>query len=180
MKHPYNSDVKNWLCSIYTKLKFYPSNPAYDCTFNPKYKQQFEQKAKTIKPFGLRMEPILQESAISVTNVHKSILPQIPLWIIKKPQVILQLNKLPRTKTHPNTYLEKFHTILTINIDLQMAPRIAIKQPVLLFSIRPFRRKPFLWKSSLQKYVPLTLLWTSFLRTNNKFIIFSDSLSVLT
>ena len=30
----------------YTKLKPCPSNPAYDCIFNPKYKQQFEQKEK--------------------------------------------------------------------------------------------------------------------------------------
>ena len=30
----------------YTKLKSCPSNPAYNCIFNPKYKQQFEQKEK--------------------------------------------------------------------------------------------------------------------------------------
>ena len=108
----------------YTKLKSCPSNPAYDCIFNCKYKQQYEQKEKKIKPFGLWMEPILQESAISVTNVHKSILPQIPPWIIKRPQVIIQLNKLHKTKTHPSTYLEKYHTIyplipswLSINTD---------------------------------------------------------------
>ena len=29
-----------------TKLKSCPSNPAYDCTFNPKYKQHFERKEK--------------------------------------------------------------------------------------------------------------------------------------
>ena len=58
------------------------------------------------------MESILQESAISVTNVHKSILPQTPPWIIKKTLVILQLNKLLKTKKHPFTNLEKIHTIL--------------------------------------------------------------------
>ena len=70
------------------------------------------KKKKTIKPFGLWMEPLLQESAISVTNVHKGILLQIPSWIIKKLRVILPVNKLHKTKTHPNTYLENFHTIL--------------------------------------------------------------------
>ena len=44
-----------------TKLKAGPSNPAYDCTFNPKYKQHFERKEITIKPFGLRMMSTLQE-----------------------------------------------------------------------------------------------------------------------
>ena len=38
-----------------TKLKSCPSNPAYDCTFNPKYEQLFERKEKSIKPFGLWM-----------------------------------------------------------------------------------------------------------------------------
>ena len=65
------------------------------------------------------MEPILQESAISVTKVHKSVLLQIPPWIIKKPRVILQLNKLHKMKTHPSTYLEKFHSILLHHPDHQ-------------------------------------------------------------
>ena len=55
----------------YKKLKSCPSNPACDCIFNCKYRQQYEQKEKKIKPFGLRMEPILLESATSVTNVLK-------------------------------------------------------------------------------------------------------------
>ena len=58
------------------------------------------------------MEPILKESTISLANVHKSIIIQTPPRIIKKPKVILQLYELPKTKTHPSTYIEKFHTIL--------------------------------------------------------------------
>ena len=34
-----------------TKLKSCLSNPAYDCTFNPKYKQHFERKEKNNKTF---------------------------------------------------------------------------------------------------------------------------------
>ena len=68
-----------------TKLKSCPSNPAYDCVFTLNT-NSLNQKKKTIKPFGLQMELILQEFAISITNVHKNILPQIPPWIIKKPQ----------------------------------------------------------------------------------------------
>ena len=58
------------------------------------------------------MEPIIQESTTSLTNIHKSILPQIPPWTIKKPKVILQSNEVHKTKTHPSTYQEKFHRIL--------------------------------------------------------------------
>ena len=96
----------------YTKLKSCPSNPAYDCTFNPNYRQYFENKEKSIKPFGLWIEPILQESTIFLTNIHKSILPQTPPWTIKNPKVILRLNELPKTKAHPSTYQERLHNIL--------------------------------------------------------------------
>ena len=65
------------------------------------------------------MEAILQDSAIPVTNVHKSILPQIPPRIIKNPRVILQLKKFHKTKTHPSIYLENFQTILLHHPDHQ-------------------------------------------------------------
>ena len=91
----------------YTKLKSSPSNPAYNCTFDPKYRQYFDQKEKSIRPFGLRMEPILKEATIPLDNIHKSILLQIPPWIIKNPKVNLQLNQLHKTKSHPFTYQEK-------------------------------------------------------------------------
>ena len=71
-----------------------------------------KKKEKSIKPFGLRTEPILQESTIFLINIHKSILPQTPPWTIKNPKVILQLNELPKIKTHPSTYPEKLHYIL--------------------------------------------------------------------
>ena len=71
-----------------------------------------KKEEKSNKPFGLRMEPIFQESAIFLSNIHKSILPQTPPWIIKNPKVIFQLNELPKTKTHPSTYQEKLHNIL--------------------------------------------------------------------
>jgi len=58
------------------------------------------------------MEPILKESKIPLTNIHKTIIPKTPPWIIKKPKVILELSELPKTKTHPSTYQDKFHNIL--------------------------------------------------------------------
>ena len=58
------------------------------------------------------MEPILKESTILLNNIHKSILPQTPPWIIKNPKVNLQLNQFPKTKTNPFTYREKHQNIL--------------------------------------------------------------------
>ena len=58
------------------------------------------------------MKPTFQQSKISLTHIHESILPQTPPWTIKKPKVILELNELPKTKIHPSTYQEKFSNIL--------------------------------------------------------------------
>ena len=59
------------------------------------------------------MEPILKESKISLTNIHGTIIPKTPPWIIKKPKVIIKLSELtPKTKTHPSTFQDKFHNIL--------------------------------------------------------------------
>ena len=51
------------------------------------------------------MKSTLKESNISLNDIHESILPQIP-------PVIFGLNELPKTKTHPITYQKKFHNIL--------------------------------------------------------------------
>ena len=54
----------------------------------------------------------LQESKIPLNNIHDSIFPQTPPWIIKTPKVILKLNEHSKTKTHPSTYQKKFYNIL--------------------------------------------------------------------
>ena len=79
------------------------------------------------------MEPILKESTIPLDNIHKSILPQIPPWIIKNPKVNLQLNQLHKTKTHPFTYQDKHQNILQQHPDyvsIQMDLKTTIKQHV--------------------------------------------------
>ena len=79
----------------YAKLKSCPSNPAYNATFHLRYGELFEKREKAIKPYGLRMKSMLQQSKISIKNIHQDILPKTPPWILEKPKVILKLNELP-------------------------------------------------------------------------------------
>ena len=58
------------------------------------------------------MMSTLQESKIPLNNIHESIFPQTPPWIIKTPKVSLELNEYSKTKIHPSTYQEKFYNIL--------------------------------------------------------------------
>ena len=72
-----------------------------------------KKREKAIKPFGLLMKSILQEFEISVKYIYQDIFPKTPPWILEKPKVSLKLNELPKTKTHPSTYIEKFHHIVS-------------------------------------------------------------------
>ena len=183
MKHPYNSDVKNWLCSITENWNLtYPIQLSTASSTTNTNKEK-----KKIKLFGLRMEPILQEAAISVTNVHKSVLPQRPPWIIKKPQVILQLNKHYKAKTHPSTYLEKCHTILLHHPDHHYiftdVSKDNNKTALAAVLNTPFTKKALPMKSSIftAEVCAIALALNIISRDkHNKFIIFSDWLSVLT
>ena len=170
----------------YTKLKSPPSNPVYNCTFDPKYRQYLDQKEKSIRPFGLRMEPILKESIIPLNNIHKSILPQIPPWIIKNPKVNLQLNKLHKTKTHPFTYQEKHQNILQQHPDYlcsytdgskdnNKTACAAVLNKMIKIKAHPMESSIFTAEASA---IDLVLDIIS-KEKHKKFIIFSDSLSVL-
>jgi hypothetical protein len=37
-------------------VKAYPSNPAYDCVFNPLHEYAYDKQPNTIQAFGLRLK----------------------------------------------------------------------------------------------------------------------------
>ena len=158
-----------------TKLESCPSNPAYDCTFNPKYKQHFERKEKTIKPFGLRMKSTLQESKIPLNNIHESIFPQTPPWIIKTPKAILELNE-------HSTFQEKFYNILQEHPDhlyvFMDGSKDNGRAACMAVLNKTVLKKSLPRESSIFTAEALALNIISKSK-HKKFIIFSDSLSVL-
>ena len=95
----------------YSKIKSLPTNLAPDCIFNSKYQTLFNEKEKAIKTFGLRMKPILENANISIKNIHDTVQLNSPSWLLEKSEVILDLNKLSKKKTHPLIYQEKLHNI---------------------------------------------------------------------
>ena len=75
MNHYYTHKERNSLQYAIT-LAAYPSNPAHEVTFPPTYVDLYEQKPKAIKPFGIRISPLL-ESANIKPKILKNILHQI-------------------------------------------------------------------------------------------------------
>ena len=96
---------------FYTKLYSCPSNSAYNCVFDPQYKVLFEHKTNAIKPFGLRMEEILEESEMDLNCIHESIISDTPPWLLKQPEILLHLTKYSKSDTNPSFFLEEYHTV---------------------------------------------------------------------
>ena len=57
------------------------------------------------------MKHILKDTDISLTNINDTIQLSSPPWLLKQPVVILDLKKLPKNKTHPLPYQEKLNNI---------------------------------------------------------------------
>ena len=133
------------------------------------------------------MKSMLQESEISVKNIHQDILPKTPPWILEKPEVIIKLNELPQTKTHPCTYIEKFHHIVShypehLHIftdgskDHSRTPCAAVLNKIIHKKALPMESSIF-----TAEVCAIDLALNIISRDkHNKFIIFSDSLFVLT
>ena len=53
------------------------------------------------------METIIGESEVDLTEIHKKIIPDIPPWTIRTPNIILTLCKFHKNKSHPLIFQEE-------------------------------------------------------------------------
>ena len=69
-----------------------PSHPAHEVTFQPDYVDLYEQKLKAIKPFGIRISPLLEAANIKPQYSEKHFTPNIPAWCVKQPDILFDLH----------------------------------------------------------------------------------------
>ena len=53
------------------------------------------------------METIIGEAEVDLTEIHKTIIPDIPPWTVRAPNIILTLCKFHKSKTHPPIFQEE-------------------------------------------------------------------------
>ena len=91
----------------FTKLQSCPSNPAFECTINPKYKELFARKESAIPSFGIRIQSALDNSNILNENVHDTVIPEVPPWTLHQPRVNLDLSNLFKKDTSSLVFIQK-------------------------------------------------------------------------
>jgi ribonuclease HI len=84
-----------------------PYNPTYKCVFDPGFKEEFDEKPKAIKPFGLRVKDALEEMDIDRKCIEEFKYPIIPPWLLDS-SVILDLAETVKGETSPLEYQSRF------------------------------------------------------------------------
>ena len=169
-----------------TKLASNPNNPVYNDSFNSPNKVLFQNKPNFIKPLGLRIEPLLNESNINVKNIKPFKLPVKEPWTIDPPNIIFDLNINKKSMTNPLFYQTKFLEIKSqykdyISIytdgskqDNKVGCTLVHKQETA--KIRLPDHSSIFSAEAIALNIALCSIQNNI---NKKFIVFSDSMSVL-
>jgi len=171
----------------FVKLSSCPNNPAYNCIFNPYYKPLFDQKERVIKPFGLRIGSLVSDTSIDLDHVHESTFPKITPWTIRQPIVIFLLSDLQKSNTDPNLYMERFRCVRENFVGYENIYTDGSKSGFkcgcsAVLNDRTFKRRlPDNSSIFSGEATAIDLALDLIIESDaNHFIIFSDSLSVLT
>ena len=81
-----------------TKLKAYPSNPAYECVFNHLYENVYDKQPNRIQPFRLRAKSHIENSDINLDGIAPIVIPENPPWLNQSLLLILNLHNIKNLK----------------------------------------------------------------------------------
>ena len=169
------------------KLAANPSNPAFRVTFSPQFSELYELKPHAIKPFGLRVSPLLESSNINPKNIEQHLITNIPPWCLKKPNIIFDLNTNRKSISNPHVLKQNFHVLQSRYAEYQHVYTDGSKDVEKVGcafvsgnhsdSIRiPDGSSVF---TAEAKAIDLALDFIGNFTPTERFVIFSDSLSVL-
>ena len=168
------------------RLAANPSNPAHEVSFPPNYVDLYEQKPKAIKSFGIRISPLLESANIKPQNVEKHFTPNIPAWCVKQPDTLFDLHSGKKSESNPHVLKDDFRRLQSRYKNYQQVYTDGSKEDskvgCAVISDNHSNRQRIPDDSSIftaeAKAVDLALDFIRTCDTNNRFIIFSDSLSV--
>ena len=162
-------------------------NPAFKVTFSPQFLELYEHKPNAIKPFGLRILTLLESSNINPNNIEKHFITDIPPWCIRKPNILFDLHTSKKTVSNSNILKQNFQVLQSRYTEYQHIYTDGSKDGEKVgcavlsgnhcSSLRiPDGSSVF---TAEAKAIDLALDFINSCFFSDKFLIFSDSLSVL-
>jgi ribonuclease HI len=104
---------RNKLSVLYAlKLASNIQNPAYKCTFFPQYLPLFERKPKTVPTFGIRILKLLRDINIDFFSIAPYRIPSTPMWTSKKPTVSFSMQIGYKATINPEVLKHHFWELL--------------------------------------------------------------------
>ena len=173
------------------RLAANPLNPTFKVTFPPHIsedtRQLYENKPKAIKSFDLRIEPLLQSANINQDKIETHSVSEIPSWCIRKPTINLSLLSEKKSESNPHLLKQNFYELQSCysdhehiytdgSKDEEKVGCAAAKYNDCKTMRIPDGSSVF---TAEAKAIDLALDFVKTCAYTDKFVIFSDSLSVL-
>ena len=99
------------------KLKSNTSNPTYNSTFDLNYKILFDNRPKTIPPFGIRVSALLNEMKLDLAVIAQSQFASLEPWTLCLPEVSFQLHTDKKSSVNPVILKSQFYSYLSNDVD---------------------------------------------------------------
>ena len=173
------------------RLAANPSNPTFKATFPPHISQDiidlYDNKPNAIRSFGLRIAPLLTSANINKEQIETHSVPEIPSWCIRKPKIDLSLHSEKKSESNPHLLKQNFHDLQSFysdhehictdgSEDGEKVGCAAAKYDDCKQIRIPDGSSVF---TAEAKAIDLALDFVNTCTYTDKFVIFSDSLSVL-
>ena len=169
------------------RLAANPSNPAFEVTFPPQFQEYYEKKPNAIKSFGLRIAPLLESTNINIKNIQKLSFSDIPSWCITKPNILFDLHNSKKSLSDSHLMKQNFQELQSRLSEYQHlytdGSKVEDKVGCAYISGSHHEKIRLPDGSSIftaeSKAIDMALDYVMNNSLENKFVIFSDSLSVL-
>ena len=173
------------------RLAANPSNPTFKVTFAPHISQDlidlYDNKPNAIRSFGLRIAPLLTSANINKEQIEIHSVSEIPSWCIRKPTIDLSLHSEKKSESNPHLLKQNFHELQSYysdhehiytdgSKDEEKVGCAAAKYDDCKKMRIPDGSSVF---TAEAKAIDLALDFVNNCTYTDKFVIFSDSLSVL-
>ena len=93
------------------KLKSNHFNPTHKVVFKPQYKRLFERKPNVIPPFGIRMEPIVDNLGIDTECIADYKISEIPPWTLNSAEFRFDLASDKKSVTNRTLFHARYNEI---------------------------------------------------------------------